>query len=519
MTDMARPPIWNFHDARLSLVQSCLRELIGRSTNTGIGPSRDTSGPRPLIGNPAQVVPGLGLLASHPVMEAVGSVLNQIDRGTLTDAGSARAAYQAERVSRSGFASQAGVGPSTVGLAPDCIDLLAHYLLAWVLKDQAQMNEVAGEVTDSQCDPGWLTAVVAWVGYYWNGQPPQYVPPSPDTVPFPLPPPSSPGQPLRVGVLGDWGTGQDDALAVLDQLMQQKPDLIIHVGDIYYAGTYDECQTHFLEPIKAAREKYGRYIPVYNLPGNHDYYSGGRAFYTILPQLNLGIPHAGIQQHSFFCLQNESWQLEGMDTGYNDHDLLQVADDITHLEPVEATWHQQQLSSAGSRQVILFSHHQLFSAFATIGATGPAGPKYQNPFLTQNLQDWRAAGASRIVAWFWGHEHLLEVYAVPGATGVQLPVLGRCVGYGAFPIFNNQSLYSPQPSSKISLEPAPAFPNGYVQTGDDGQVYANGYALLTLGTSAATAAYYQVNFSGTSADATSQLLWSEPLAAFGGSRQ
>ena len=368
---MARPPIWNFHDARLSLVQSCLRELIGRSTNTGIGPSRDTSGPRPLIGNPAQVVPGLGLLASHPVMEAVGSVLNQIDRGTLTDAGSARAAYQAERVSRSGFASQAGVGPSTVGLAPDCIDLLAHYLLAWVLKDQAQMNEVAGEVTDSQCDPGWLTAVVAWVGYYWNGQPPQYVPPSPDTVPFPLPPPSSPGQPLRVGVLGDWGTGQDDALAVLDQLMQQKPDLIIHVGDIYYAGTYDECQTHFLEPIKAAREKYGRYIPVYNLPGNHDYYSGGRAFYTILPQLNLGIPHAGIQQHSFFCLQNESWQLEGMDTGYNDHDLLQVADDITHLEPVEATWHQQQLSSAGSRQVILFSHHQLFSAFATIGATGP----------------------------------------------------------------------------------------------------------------------------------------------------
>jgi Calcineurin-like phosphoesterase len=369
-------------------------------------------------------------MASHPVMEAVGSVLNQIDRGTLTDAGSARAAYQAERVFRPGFASQAGVGPSTVGLAPDCIDLLAHYLLAWVLKDQARMNEVASEITDSQCDPGWLTAVVAWVSYYWNGQPPQYVPPSPDTVPFPLPPPSSPGQPLRVGVLGDWGTGQDVALVVLDQLMRQKPDLIIHVGDIYYAGTYDECQTNFLEPIKAAREKYGRYIPVYNLPGNHDYYSGGRAFYAILPQLNLGIPHAGIQQHSFFCLRNEAWQLEGMDTGYNDHDLLHVADDITHLEPVEATWHQQQLSSAGSRQIILFSHHQLFSAFATIGATGPAGPKYQNPFLTKNLQDWRAAGASRIVAWFWGHEHLLEVYAVPGATEGQLPVLGRCVGYG-----------------------------------------------------------------------------------------
>ena len=158
--------------------------------------------------------------------------------------------------------------------------------------------------------------------------------------------------------------------------MQQKPDLIIHLGDIYYAGTFDECQTNFLDPIRAARQKHGRYIPVYSIPGNHDYYSGGRAFYAMLPQLNLGIPHAAVQQHSFFCLRNEHWQLECMDTGYNDHDLLRISDDITHLQEIEAAWHQKQLSEAGTRQIILMSHHQLYSAFMAIGRSGTS---FTNP--------------------------------------------------------------------------------------------------------------------------------------------
>ena len=105
------------------------------------------------------------------------------------------------------------------------------------------------------------------------------------------------------------------------------------------------------------------------------------------------------------------------------------------------------------------------------------------------------------------------MYAVPGSSGVQLPVLGRCVGYGAFPIFNNTGAYAPQPASHVPLEPAAKFPNGYVQTGDDGSVYANGYVVLTLGAGIGTVNYYQVNYSGVIADATSQLIWSEPVPA------
>ena len=84
------------------------------------------------------------------------------------------------------------------------------------------------------------------------------------------------------------------------------------------------------------------------------------------------------------------------------------------------------------------------------------------------------------------------------------PVLGRCVGYGAFPVFNNTGAYAPKPASHVPLEPAANFPNGYVQTGDDGLVYANGYVVLTLGAGTGTLYYYQVNYSGIIADATSQ---------------
>ena len=502
---MARYHIWNFHNPRISLAQSCMREVINHSTLPTGGASALLARVESVVGGwlgmkPAVVI-APGLAARHLAMDALGTVLDGIDQGTVTDTGTAIAAYNSIRASQPPATAAMDMGMST-----NCLDLVAQFLLAWVLKDQTRQNEIKSEFTS--CDPGWLTAVEAWISYYWAAQKPQYNPPTAATAPFPLPPAASPDGLLRVGVLGDWGTGEPAALAVPDQIMRLAPDLIIHLGDIYYAGTFDECQHNFLLPIQNARKQYGRFIPVYMIPGNHDYYSGGRAFYQMIPQLNLGIPSGVIQQHSFFSLQNDGWQLECMDTGYNDHSMLTVDDDITNLLDVEAAWHQQQLANAAGRRIILMSHHQLFSAFTTIG---PTHKRYQNPYLTKNLADWRAAGASNIVAWLWGHEHLLEVYARPTADDTRLPVLGRCVGHGAFPIFNNQNAYTPKPDSLIPLEPAPAFPNKYVQTADDNLVYANGFAMLTLGAALGKADYYQVNFTGDVSTATSEVLWTDEL--------
>jgi Calcineurin-like phosphoesterase len=475
---MPRTRIFSFETAKLSVAQSAIRELICKEfPNT----------------------PGSGLCAEHPIKRAIGPVFDAIYRGTLSDTESAIQAYDDNR------ATQPAAEASTAGLADDCLDLMAHYVIAWVFHDTNKEQEIESEFRDNNCDPGWLTALIAWLKYYWDGKSPHYVPPSNGgPQPIPLPPPASQDGQLRVGILGDWGTGEGEALAVLDQLMQQYPDLIIHIGDIYYAGTHDECINNFLGPINDARKKYKKPIPVYTIPGNHEYYSGGKEFYNILPQINIGIPHAVIQQNSFFCLQNDNWQLEGMDTGYNDHDLLKVNTEVTQLRDDEAAWHNQHLADAGNRKVILLSHHQLFTAFGNIGST------YENPYLLENLQTWLSNVNSNIVAWFWGHEHLLEVYAVPGTPNVNLPVLGRCVGHSAFPVFNNEGYYTPKTDS-IPLEPASNFPNGYVQMGDDGMVYANGYLLLTLGASTGTAEYYQVNYTGSISGASSELLWSESL--------
>jgi predicted phosphodiesterase len=528
MSAIDRHRIWNFHNPRLSIAQSGMRAVISHSL-TGPGgaalmQSRIAAWSSGAIGIHAQPIPSVGVCAAEPAMKAVGTILDQIDQGQITNAADACAAYRAARSAgplpsppdaiaqppaHAVEPAALGAGTVSAGLGSDCLDLVAQFLLAWVFDDRWRENQIASEFKGSSCDPGWLIALKAWLVFYWSGKPPVYNPPTAATVPIALPP-AAPGGSLRVGILGDWGTGEPEAIAVLDQLMQWKPDLIIHLGDIYYAGTIDECRTNFLMPIQAARRKFASNIPVYTIPGNHDYYSGGNGFYAIIPLLNQGVPFGAIQNHSFFCLQNDDWHLECMDTGYNDHNLKLVADDITELRPDEAAWHKEQLKAAASRKIILMSHHQLFSAFATIG---PSHASYQNPYLTRNLEDWRAAGVSNILAWLWGHEHLLEVYAAPAADGTGLPVLGRCVGHAAFPVFNNKGAYTRQPASPIPLQSAADFPSGYVQTSDDGLVYASGFAMLTLAAGVGKADYYQVIFDGDVSRASSQLLWSDTFSS------
>src|SRR5687768_4365588 len=81
----------------------------------------------------------------------------------------------------------------------------------------------------------------------------------------------------RVALISDWGTGYIDAAMVLRAAAAFDPDAIIHLGDIYFAGTQGECSLKFLKPVRhwAKRPESGAPIPVFNMAGNHDYYSGG----------------------------------------------------------------------------------------------------------------------------------------------------------------------------------------------------------------------------------------------------
>ena len=232
----------------------------------------------------------------------------------------------------------------------------------------------------------------------------------------------------KVAILGDWGTGMDDVKAMLEQVMaDHAPSAIVHLGDIYYSGTADEAQKNFVDIFNEVFGN-GARVPVFNIPGNHDYYAFGEGFYNTLRQIN-PLSQPGVSQEeartwqqaaSYFCLRTEDglWQLLGMDTSYNDHNPL-FQNKAPSLRSSEITWHQDKLDNFDGR-TILFSHHQFFSANAKISSD----PKNYNHALYKVFQPY----FDKIAAWFWGHEHNLAAYQ-NGLLGL---AKGRLVGCSAY---------------------------------------------------------------------------------------
>ncbi|MBE7213308.1 MAG: metallophosphoesterase [Gluconacetobacter diazotrophicus] len=298
--------------------------------------------------------------------------------------------------------------------ADDCAVLGLRYLRALVSGSEAARDEAADRLRFSRCDPFWAETLLDYARSLGPGG---RVPPLPyvryDRLDrFVLPVPSARCQ---IALLSDWGTGTVEARRVAALLAARRPDIVIHLGDIYYAGTPAECDAHFLRPLRAVLPAD---IPVLALCGNHDTYSGGAGYYGLLRTLN--------QPASYFCLRapDRSWQILAADTGLHDRDPFTVDRVPTFLDPAEELWHADKLRGFPGRTVLL-SHHQPFSAFSRIGPAADADPT--NPHLMASHARLSAAG--RIDAWFWGHEHTLRFYAP--YRGV---VRGRTVGFGAIPV-------------------------------------------------------------------------------------
>src|SRR5262249_32492349 len=100
------------------------------------------------------------------------------------------------------------------------------------------------------------------------------------------------------------------------------------------------------------------------------------------------------------------WLLIGLDTAHTDH----------ALDADQVTWVRSVLQKAGTRKLILFSHHQPFSRL------GKQGPKLQTA-----LAELLAKKAISVL--YWGHEHDCIIYE----KHEQFGLLGRCIGHGGMP--------------------------------------------------------------------------------------
>jgi hypothetical protein len=219
----------------------------------------------------------------------------------------------------------------------------------------------------------------------------------------PLIRPVSKARPLpgsgRIALIGDWGTGLYGAPQIAVAL-RNDPDpfaMMVHLGDVYYAGTQKEVTQRFLEVWPRRPEAIHR-----ALNSNHEMYSGGHPYFkSTLPAFD--------QEASYFAYQNDHWTLVGLDVAHIDHGI----------DDEQVDWLTAILQQAGERKVIILSHQQLFSGFESQGDKLWAHPGFAAILRSR-----------RIFAWIWAHEHRCTVYREPDeASGL----LGRCIGHGGMP--------------------------------------------------------------------------------------
>jgi hypothetical protein len=359
-----------------------------------------------------------------------------------------------------------------------CAALAKDLLTAKIFGDKKKADAIEQEfLPGSKCDPKWVTTINEYVKYFGPTgklRDIPYVKPSavgPKVIPI--------KSNARVGLIGDWGTGAAPAKRVLAQLGAQKPDVLVHLGDIYYSGTEDECRVNFEAVVNGVLDRTAKDIAVYTLAGNHDMYCGGIGFYAMLKRLN---KPPMTQPASFFCLRAEdnSWQLLAMDTGKHDFSPVAVTHAETFVDGEELEWHEARVREF-SGKTILLSHHQLFSAFSTIGKAQPNGRSLAyNPRLKSVFDRLQATG-KKIPAWFWGHEHNLCLYKP--YLGLEY---GRCLGHSAIPVFAQDNPYT----VVDGIDDPPAIVEEAKLSVSDG-IYAHGFAMLELRPSTVEVEYFE----------------------------
>jgi hypothetical protein len=232
---------------------------------------------------------------------------------------------------------------------------------------------------------------------------------------FPMPPT------CKIALAGDWGAGTESAYRVIDQVRHvQKPDITIHLGDIYYSGQADEVNEYFL-----GEDDWYRASRSFALNANHEMYSGGEGYFDhVLPALG--------QQASYFAVENDHWRIVAVDTGYYSKVFPFLELFLkTKLHDKNLSWMREVVFAdpLDRRPVILLSHHQWFSAhdpsFARVGSQ-------LEPFLKD------------VALWFWGHEHRFSGYAAFAPSGDN-KVRARCVGHGGMPVEIKQPKYQEVP--------------------------------------------------------------------------
>lgn len=295
---------------------------------------------------------------------------------------------------------------------------------------------------------------------------------------------------LTIALTGDWGTGHwhDGAFKspsqhVMSQIESLKPNLTIHLGDVYYAGTETSEDGGLVSPGEEVNNftklwKQGTLGMSFTLNSNHEMYSGANGYFK--EALNAGQQSGQSDLFkaqtgtSYFAITFKDWIIFGLDSAYYDQSTLFMhgaISDATHTQQAQFITDTLK-SNPQVKRVMILTHH---TALQTDGS------KVNDPLWTQVTQAVMNGIGKNPDVWYYGHVHNGIVYS-PTSAGSSTKC--RCVGHGALPF---GSAYGLNNNTNVTYYANTALPKGDEQQKNR---VLNGFALVTLGNGTIQETFY-----------------------------
>lgn len=226
---------------------------------------------------------------------------------------------------------------------------------------------------------------------------------------------------LKIALFGDWGTGKykdgnlpdSPSQMVMQQITKQNPDIMIHLGDVYYAGLESEEQNNLLNCWKPAP------LGNFTLNSNHEMYDGANGLYKTA----LASPVFEKQKGAtYFSITYGDWVIIGLDSAYNATDMYMdgVINDTYQSGPEGFIATQSK-----GKKIILLTHHNPMDVQG----------KYTNSLWNDVVKDSLMGRHPEV--WYWGHIHNGVVY---NNTAASRSTLARCLGHSGIPFGNAEWL-------------------------------------------------------------------------------
>ncbi len=255
--------------------------------------------------------------------------------------------------------------------------------------------------------------------------------------------------------------------------MTHNPDYLIHLGDVYYTGSPEFSEHPFLwgtdNEVNNLVDHWPSQQPSgtsFTLNSNHEMYCGGLGYFNDALGSEIFKHQNGT---SYFLLQNDNWQIYGLDSAYPSTAALYMEgalneDQISFIQTTRDT----------SKKVIFLSHHN------AIDVTG------KHIVMTGNTSLWdQACSALNGKApdyWYWGHIHDGVIYAPQTRNGVSTRL--RCIGHAGMPYGAPWGLTKadsqPPFTSPDYIEGIEFFAGTPVDISSPGGQVKNGFVLVTL---------------------------------------